>query len=136
MIPFDTAHNAITFLKKGLKVYKANPKKPEDMKEEQAVGIILVAGLAVSLLTRSYIGVALAAFGIPLYLAYLAREQNILVKARLVDRDLFVMIGVTVVVILVFNTFSDPRLGLVGMAFIIPLIFLFAERLNPREESE
>ncbi|WP_048151112.1 hypothetical protein [Palaeococcus ferrophilus] len=105
------------------------------MREEQAVGIILVAGLTISLLTKSYIGVALAALGIPLYLAYLAREQNILVKARLVDRDLFVMIGVTVAVIFVFKLFSDPRLGLVGMAFIIPLIFLIAERLNLRKKA-
>lgn len=106
------------------------------MKEEIAVVILLVTGLAVSLLTKSYMGVALAALGIPLYLAYLAREQNILVKARLVDRDLFIMIGVTIVVILVFKVFSDPRLGLVGMAFFIPLLFLLAERLNLRKEAE
>ncbi|AIF70226.1 hypothetical protein PAP_09240 [Palaeococcus pacificus DY20341] len=103
------------------------------MKEEHAVTVILITGLALSLITKSYIGIVFAALGIPLYLAYLAREQNILVKARLFDRDLFLMMGITLVIILAFKKFSDPRIGLISMAVVIPLAFLIWDRLKGRE---
>lgn len=98
------------------------------MREETAVGIILTIGVLISLAFRTYAGVAVAALGIPLYLAYIAREQNILAKSRLYDRDLFLMIGIAMAVILVFNYLWDPRLGLIAMAVFVPLLALAADR--------
>ncbi len=106
------------------------------MREEGAVGAILMAGILVSLAFKTYAGIAIAALGIPLYLAYVAREQNILAKSRLYDRDLFLMIAIAVVVILVFNYFWDPRMGLIAMAIAIPLLALYADRLKGREKAE
>ena len=106
------------------------------MREEGAVGAILMAGILVSLAFKTYAGIAIAALGIPLYLAYVAREQNILAKSRLYDRDLFLMIAIAVVVILVFNYFWDPRIGLIAMAIAIPLLALYADRLKGREKTE
>ena len=106
------------------------------MREETAVGIILAAGIFISVAFRTYAGVAVAALGIPLYLAYIAREQNILAKSRLYDRDLFLMIAIAVAVILVFNYFWDPRMGLVAMAVVIPLIALYADRLKARKKGQ
>jgi len=106
------------------------------MKEEHAVGIILTAGIIISLVMKTYVGVAIAAIGIPLYLAYVAREQNILAKSRLFDRDLFLMIAIAVVVILVFNYLWDPRMGLIAMAVAIPLLALYADRLKARKKGQ
>ncbi len=106
------------------------------MKEEYAVGIILTIGIAISLLFRTYLGIAFAAVGIPLYLAYIAREQNILAKSRLYDRDLFLMIGITIVIILGFDYFWDPRMGLIALAVLIPLLALYADRLKVRKEAQ
>ncbi|WP_297092855.1 hypothetical protein [Thermococcus sp.] len=106
------------------------------MKEEHAVGIILVAGILVSLIFKTYVGVAMAAVGIPLYLAYISREQNVLAKSRLYDRDLFLMIAIAVVIILVFNYLWDPRMGLIAMAVAIPLLAIYADRLKARKETQ
>ncbi|NJE05054.1 hypothetical protein E3E36_02605 [Thermococcus sp. M36] len=106
------------------------------MREEHAVGIILAAGILISVLFRTYVGIALSALGIPLYLAYVAREQNILAKSRLYDRDLFLMIVIAVVVILVFDYFWDPRMGLIAMAVAIPLLALYADRLKARKKAQ
>ncbi|WP_087038029.1 hypothetical protein [Thermococcus litoralis] len=59
------------------------------MKSEYAVLGILLIGLIVSIVSKSYVGVAIAALGIPLYLAYISREMNLLAKSRIFDRDLF-----------------------------------------------
>ena len=93
------------------------------MKETSAIAIILAVGIGISLLLKNYIG-------IPAYLPYTAREQNILAKSRLYDRDLFLMIGISVVVILVFNYFLDPRVGLIALAIVVPLLALYADRLK------
>ncbi len=106
------------------------------MKETSAIALILAVGIAVSLLLRTYLGIAIAALGIPAYLAYTAREQNILAKSRLFDRDLFLMIGIAVVVILVFNYIWDPRMGLIAMAIAIPLLALYADRLKTRKKVQ
>ncbi|MDI3475142.1 MAG: hypothetical protein PWQ79_82 [Thermococcaceae archaeon] len=106
------------------------------MKETTAVGLILAVGVGIALLTRSYLGVAIAALGIPAYLAYTAREQNILAKSRLYDRDLFVMIIIAVAVIVAFDRLWDPRLGLIAMAIAAPLIALYTDRLKARKEGE
>ncbi len=106
------------------------------MKEEHAVGIILVAGILVSLIFKTYVGVAMAAVGIPLYLAYISREQNVLAKSRLYDRDLFLMIAIAVVIILVFNYLWDPRMGLIAMAVAIPLLAIYVDRLKARKETQ
>lgn len=106
------------------------------MKEEHAVGIILAAGILVSLIFKTYVGVAMAAVGIPLYLAYISREQNVLAKSRLYDRDLFLMIAIAVVIILVFNYLWDPRMGLIAMAVAIPLLAIYADRLKARKETQ
>ena len=100
------------------------------MKETTAIAVILTAGIAVSLILKDYVGITIAALGIPAYLAYTAREQNILAKSRLYDRDLFLMIGIAVVVILVFNYFLDPRVGLIALAIVVPLLALYADRLK------
>jgi len=106
------------------------------VKETSAIALILAVGIAVSLLLRTYLGIAIAALGIPAYLAYTAREQNILAKSRLFDRDLFLMIGIAVVVILVFNYIWDPRMGLIAMAIAIPLLALYADRLKTRKKVQ
>ncbi|ASJ08075.1 hypothetical protein A3L11_02075 [Thermococcus siculi] len=106
------------------------------MGEEHAVGIILALGIFVSVAFRTYAGIAVAAIGIPLYLAYVTRSQNILAKSRLYDRDLFLMIAIAVVVILVFNYFWDPRMGLIAMAVAIPLLALYADRLKARKKGQ
>ncbi|KPU63491.1 membrane protein [Thermococcus sp. EP1] len=102
------------------------------MKDEYAVFGILLAGLLVSVVFKSYIGVVLAALGIPLYLAYVSKERNILAKSRIFDKDLFIMIGITIVVILVFEYFLDPRIGLILAAFLIPLAIWGWDRLKAR----
>ena len=106
------------------------------MRDETAVGIILAVGIFISMVFRTYAGVAVAAIGIPLYLAYIARDQNILAKSRLYDRDLFLMIAVAVVVILVFNYLWDPRMGLIAMAVVIPLLALYADRLKAGKKGQ
>jgi hypothetical protein len=106
------------------------------MKEEHAVGIILVAGILISMVLKNYVGIAVAAIGIPAYLAYTAREQNILAKSRLYDRDLFLMIAIAILVILVFDYFWDPRMGLISMAVAIPLLALYADRLKARKKAQ
>ncbi|AHL23515.1 MULTISPECIES: hypothetical protein [Thermococcus] len=106
------------------------------MKETSAIAIILAVGIGVSLLLKNYIGIAIAAFGIPAYLAYTAREQNILAKSRLYDRDLFLMIGISIVVILVFNYFLDPRIGLIALAIVVPLLALYADRLKAGKKAQ
>ncbi|MCD6525262.1 MAG: hypothetical protein J7K48_09840 [Thermococcus sp.] len=106
------------------------------MKETGAIAIIFAAGVIISLLLKSYIGIAVAAFGIPAYLAYTAREQNILAKSRLYDRDLFIMTAISVVAILAFNYLWDPRMGLVAMAIAIPLIAVYADRLKARKKAQ
>jgi len=103
------------------------------MKSEYAVLVILLIGLLVSVVFKSYIGVAIAALGIPLYLAYISREMNILAKSRIFDRDLFVMIGITIFIILIFEYLIDPRIGLIIAAFLIPLSILAWDRLKSRE---
>jgi len=106
------------------------------MREEHAVGIILAAGILISLIFRTYAGVAVAAVGIPLYLAYVARQQNILAKSRLLDRDLLIMMGIAVVVILVFDYLWDPRMGLIVMAVVIPILALYADRLKAGKKAQ
>ena len=106
------------------------------MKEEYAVGIILTIGIIIALVFKTYLGIAFAAVGIPLYLAYIAREQNILAKSRLYDRDLFLMIGITIAIILGFDYFWDPRMGLIALAVVIPLLALYADRLKVRKEAQ
>ncbi|WP_297550359.1 hypothetical protein [Thermococcus sp.] len=106
------------------------------MRETTAIAIILAIGIAVSLILRDYIGITIAALGIPAYLAYTAREQNILAKSRLYDRDLFLMIGISVVVILVFNYFLDPRVGLIALAIVVPLLALYADRLKAGKKAQ
>ncbi|USS40167.1 hypothetical protein NF865_07475 [Thermococcus aggregans] len=103
------------------------------MKSEYAVLGILLIGLVVSVVFKTYIGVAIAALGIPLYLAYISREMNILAKSRIFDRDLFVMIGITIFVILLFEYLIDPRIGLIIAAVLIPLSILVWDRLKSRE---
>ncbi|WP_324734975.1 hypothetical protein VFC49_07195 [Thermococcus sp. SY098] len=100
------------------------------MKVEYRIGLILLIGLIASVILRSYAGILIAALGIPFYLAYTAREQNILAKSRLFDRDLFLMMGLTVLVILAFEYFADPRLGLIVMAIVIPLVIYWMDRLK------
>ncbi|WP_297466504.1 hypothetical protein [Thermococcus sp.] len=106
------------------------------MKETTAIAVILTLGIAVSLILRDYVGITIAALGIPAYLAYTAREQNILAKSRLYDRDLFLMIGISVVVILVFNYFLDPRVGLIALAIVVPLLALYADRLKAGKKAQ
>ncbi len=103
------------------------------MRSEYAVLGILLIGLLVSVMSRSYAGVAIAALGIPLYLAYISREMNILAKSRLFDRDLFVMIGITIFIILLFEYLIDPRIGLITAAFLIPLSIWGWDRLKSRK---
>ncbi len=97
---------------------------------EYRIGAILLIGLIVSVILRTYAGIVIAALGIPFYLAYTAREQNILAKSRLFDRDLFLMMGLTVIVILIFEYFADPRIGLIVMAIVVPLAIYWADRLK------
>ncbi len=106
------------------------------MREEYAVGIMLTVGIGISLVFRTYLGIVFAALGIPLYLAYLARNQNILAKSRLYDRDLFLMIGITIVIILGFDRFWDPRIGLIALAIVIPLLALYADRLKAGKKAQ
>jgi len=100
------------------------------VKETSAIALILAFGIGVSLLLKDYVGITIAAIGIPVYLAYTAREQNILAKSRLYDRDLFLMIGISVVVILAFNYFLDPRVGLIILAIVVPILALYTDRLK------
>jgi len=106
------------------------------MRESLAIVAIFAAGIALSLLLKNYAGIAIAAVGIPAYLAYTAREQNILAKSRLYDRDLFLMIGVAIVVIVAFNYLLDPRIGLIGLAIVVPLLALYADRLKTRKKGQ
>ncbi|WP_297421849.1 hypothetical protein [Thermococcus sp.] len=106
------------------------------MKEEYAVGILLTVGIAISLLFRTYLGIAFAAVVIPLYLTYIARDQNILAKSRLYDRDLFLMIGITATILLGFNRLWAPRVGLVALAVVIPLLALYVDRLKAGKEAQ
>lgn len=103
------------------------------MRSEYAVLGILLIGLLVSIMSRSYAGVAIAALGIPLYLAYISREMNILAKSRIFDRDLFVMIGITIFIIFLFEYLIDPRIGLITAAFLIPLSIWGWDRLKSRK---
>ncbi|HHI00752.1 MAG: hypothetical protein J7J97_04220 [Thermococcus sp.] len=103
------------------------------MRSEYAVLGILLIGLLVSIMSRSYAGVAIAALGIPLYLAYISKERNILAKSRIFDQDLFVMIGITIFIILLFEYLIDPRIGLIIAAFLIPLSILVWDRLKSRK---
>ncbi|NJE08305.1 hypothetical protein E3E31_07180 [Thermococcus sp. M39] len=105
------------------------------MKVEYRIGLILFIGLIVSVILRTYAGIVIAALGIPFYLAYIAREQNILAKSRLFDKDLFLMMGLTVLVILAFEYFSDPRIGLIAMAVVIPLAIYGVDRLKAGNKS-
>jgi len=100
------------------------------MKEEWAVGTILVAGIVISLILRTYLGVAVAALGIPAYLSYRSRERNLLAKSRLYDRDLFIITGVAIVTILLFDYIWDPRVGLISLAILVPLLAVYADRLK------
>ncbi|AEO14024.1 hypothetical protein [Thermococcus sp. AM4] len=100
------------------------------MKETTAVAVIFSTGLLLSLALRTYWGVVFAAMGIPVYLAYIAREQNILAKSRLYDRDLFVMIGIAIAVILGFDYFWDPRAGLITLAIVVPVIAALHDRMR------
>ncbi len=106
------------------------------MKRGTAIGIILAVGITISMIFRTYVGIAFASLGIPLYLAYMAREQNILAKSRLYDRDLFVMTGIAVVVIVVFNYLWDPRIGLITLAVVVPLLALYSDRLKARKNAQ
>ncbi len=106
------------------------------MKETTAVAVIFSVGLLISLLFRTYWGVVFASVGIPVYLAYTAREQNILAKSRLYDRDLFVMIAIAVVVILGFDYFWDPRAGLIMLAIVVPLAAVLYDRVKRSESGE
>jgi len=100
------------------------------MKEEYAVLGILLMGLVISTASKSYWGVVFVALGIPLYLAYISRERNILARSRIFDKDLFIMIGITIIVILTFEYLLDPRIGLVLAAFLIPLAIWAWSRLK------
>jgi RsiW-degrading membrane proteinase PrsW (M82 family) len=106
------------------------------MRDSVAVGTILLIGLIISLIARNYAGIAIAALGIPAYLSYRAREQNILAKSRLYDRDLFVMIIIAIAVILAFDYFWDPRMGLITLAVVIPLLAMYADRLQLRKKLQ
>ncbi|WP_461865891.1 hypothetical protein [Thermococcus sp.] len=105
------------------------------MNEEHVVGLILVVSLVVSIALRTYLGVVIAAIGIPLYLAYISREQNIMASSRLFDKDLFMMIGTMIVVILVFGYFSDPRVGIILLAILIPVFFYVMDYLKTRRNA-
>jgi len=98
------------------------------MKSESVVGAVFFIGIVIAIVTKSYLGIAFAAVAIPLVLAYMAREQNILAKSRLYDRDLFVMMAITVIVILGFDKLWDPRLGLITLAVLVPLIAKLSEK--------
>ncbi|GAB6103087.1 hypothetical protein JCM16138_23100 [Thermococcus atlanticus] len=100
------------------------------MKEEHVIGLILILSLVVSLAAKTYLGIAIAAIGIPLYLAYVSREQNIMASSRLFDKDLFMMIGIMIIIILVFSLFSDPRVGIILLAVLIPVIFYVMDHLK------
>ena len=104
------------------------------MKEEHVIGLILILSLIVSLVAKTYLGIAIAAIGIPLYLAYVSREQNIMASSRLFDKDLFMMIGIMIIIILVFSIFSDPRVGIILLAVLIPVIFYLMDYLKTRKK--
>ena len=104
------------------------------MKEEHVIGLILILSLIVSLVAKTYLGIAIAAIGIPLYLAYVSREQNIMASSRLFDKDLFMMIGIMIIIILVFSLFSDPRVGIILLAVLIPVIFYVMDHLKTRKK--
>ncbi|ASJ01640.1 hypothetical protein [Thermococcus gorgonarius] len=106
------------------------------MKETTVVGIIFTAGILISVIFKTYYGVVFAALGIPAYLAYVARHQNILAKSRLYDRDLFLMILIAIGVILLFNYLWDPRLGLITLAIVVPVLALIADRLKSGEKPQ
>ncbi|AEH24845.1 hypothetical protein [Pyrococcus yayanosii] len=95
------------------------------MKEGCVLIVLLLMGLAMTIILKTFLGLVVPAVGIPAYLAYSARYQNILAKSRLVDLDLFIMIGVIIIVVLAFETFSDPRLGLILLSLLLPLLFAF-----------
>jgi len=106
------------------------------VKESWGIGGILLTGIVVSILTKNYAGIAIAAIGIPFYLAYTARQQNILAKSRLYDRDLFLMIGIAVVIILASDYLWDPRAGLIAMALAIPIFAMYADHLKTRKKAQ
>ncbi|WP_010479366.1 hypothetical protein [Thermococcus zilligii] len=106
------------------------------MKETAIVGIIFTAGILISVLSKTYYGVVLASLGIPVYLAYVARHQNILAKSRLYDRDLFLMILIVLGVMLLFNYLWDPRLGLIALAVLVPVLALIEDRLKSGKKPQ
>ncbi|ASJ01798.1 hypothetical protein A3L09_00245 [Thermococcus profundus] len=106
------------------------------MRETTAVAVIFTTGIVFALLFKTYWGVVFSALGIPSYLAYVAREQNILAKSRLYDRDLFLMTGIAIAVILGFDYLWDPRAGLIVLAVAVPLLALYADRLKTGKNAQ
>ncbi|WP_456365222.1 hypothetical protein [Thermococcus sp.] len=106
------------------------------MRETTAVAVIFTLGMVVSIALKTYYGVLIAALGIPAYLAYTARHQNVLASSRLYDRDLFIMIVIAILVIIAFNYLWDPRLGLITLAIVVPILALYADRLKGGKEAQ
>ncbi|WP_297070639.1 hypothetical protein [Thermococcus sp.] len=106
------------------------------MRAGAAIAIILAVGILISVILRTYIGITFAALGIPLYLAYVGREQNILTKSRIYDRDLFLMTAIAVIIIIAFRYIWDPRVGLISLAVLVPILALCSDRLKGRKKAQ
>ncbi len=97
-------------------------------KVEIVVTTALAGGVLLSYLSGRHAFIITVAVIIPFYLAYVRRESNLLAKSRFYDRDLITMSAVAVALVLLFKLIWDPRVGLIVMVIMIPIIAILSDR--------
>ncbi len=104
-------------------------------KPEIIVTVLLTTGILLSYVTGNRWFILSLAVVVPTYLAYVRRESNLLSKSKFYDRDFLLMVAVAVAVAVVFRTFWDPRIGLIIMIILIPILAVLSERIRMKAHS-
>ncbi|WP_048146702.1 hypothetical protein [Pyrococcus abyssi] len=91
------------------------------MKHEHVVLMLFILGLVLTVIFKDYSFFAIPSLGIPALLTYIGRRENILSKSPLFDLDTLLILGIAVCAVLLFEIFTDPRIGLLIMGLLAPI---------------
>ncbi|AEC52796.1 hypothetical protein PNA2_1883 [Pyrococcus sp. NA2] len=97
------------------------------MKYETMISLLFGTSVFLTLIFKDYSFLVIPSIGIPIILAYLGRRENLFAKSPLFDRDTVTIVLLIIAIVIVFNLFTDPRLGLLSLGLFIPVIFSLKE---------
>ncbi|HII60311.1 hypothetical protein [Pyrococcus horikoshii] len=91
--------------------------------DEYLTVIVFGIGITLTLIFKNYDFLIIPSLGIPIILGYLGRKENILAKSQIFERDTILMIALIAFIVVILNYMIDPRIGLLVLGLIMPIIF-------------